>query len=119
MAQIDVTINDRSYKLACEEGEEEHLRELSRFVDRQVSDIKREFGQIGDARLLVMASLTIADKLSEAYTKLEKLDRDVTQIRVQSEQIQAETKRLEEKAAEDLDTLSGRIETLTGQFKDA
>ncbi|MFV2092744.1 MAG: cell division protein ZapA, partial [Hyphomicrobiales bacterium] len=91
MAQIDVTINNRSYRLACEEGEEDHLRELSRYIDKQVNGIRGEFGQIGDARLLVMASLTIADKLSETYSKLEKLEREVAELRGSSERLRAET----------------------------
>jgi len=118
MPQIEVTINNRSYRLACEEGEENHLRELSRYIDRQVDAIKGEFGQIGDARLLVMASLTIADKLSETFTKLEKLETEVNELRGQSKRLRVDTDGLKEATAKDLDNLASRIEVLTRQIDD-
>jgi cell division protein ZapA len=67
MAQVDVTINNRSYRIACDDGQEEHLVGLAEFVDRRVRDLAEAVGQVGDARLLVMASLLISDELSEAY----------------------------------------------------
>lgn len=67
MAQVDVTINNRSYRIACDDGQEEHLVRLADFVDRRVQDLVDSVGQVGDARLLVMANLLIADELSEAY----------------------------------------------------
>jgi cell division protein ZapA len=71
MAQIRVEINGRSYEIACDDGEEEHVAELGRYVSRKVGELSAQLGQIGDARLLVMAALLITDELSEAYGALE------------------------------------------------
>ena len=71
MAQVEVTINGRDYRIACDDGQEEHLEGLAAYVDRRVSELVSAVGQVGEARLLVMVSLLIADELSETYASLE------------------------------------------------
>jgi cell division protein ZapA len=66
MAQVTVTINGRGYPVACNEGEEERIGELARYVDDKVKAFAREFGPVGEARLLVLAALVLADELAEA-----------------------------------------------------
>ena len=72
MAQIDVSINGRNYQIACDDGQEEHLGHLAQYVDKRVQELVTSLGQVGDSRLLVMASLMVADELSEAYASLER-----------------------------------------------
>jgi cell division protein ZapA len=66
MAQIMLTINGRSYPVACDDGQEERIRQLGHYIDGKVGEFARQFGQIGDARLILMASLVITDELAEA-----------------------------------------------------
>lgn len=66
MAQVTVTINGRSYPVACNDGEEQRIEELARYVDAKVKTFARELGQIGESRLLVMAALVLADELADA-----------------------------------------------------
>ncbi|MGA2495070.1 MAG: cell division protein ZapA [Roseiarcus sp.] len=74
MAQVAVTIGGRTYRLACNEGEEEHLESLARLVDSKFDTIHKSFGEIGDQRLIVMAALTIADELTEARARIAALE---------------------------------------------
>jgi cell division protein ZapA len=74
MAQVAVTIGGRTYRLACNEGEEEHLEALAREVDNKFDTIHKSFGEIGDQRLIVMAALTIADELAEARARIAALE---------------------------------------------
>lgn len=76
MAQVAVTINGRSYEIACDDGQEAHLTRLGKYIDKRVGDLIKAVGQIGDARLLVMVSLLIADELSEVYTELDTIKGD-------------------------------------------
>jgi cell division protein ZapA len=71
MAQVEVTINGREYRIACDDGQEGHLEGLAAYVDRRVSELVSAVGQVGEARLLVMVSLLIADELSETFASLE------------------------------------------------
>jgi len=66
MAQVNVTIKGRAYQIACDDGQEQHLAALAAYVDQRVGELTAAMGQIGDARLLVMVSLLIADELADA-----------------------------------------------------
>jgi cell division protein ZapA len=67
MAQISVSINGRSYPVTCNAGEEDRISQLARYVDDKVRGFARDLGQIGDARLLLLAALVLADELAEAH----------------------------------------------------
>jgi cell division protein ZapA len=70
MPQVSVTINGRSYPVACDEGEEQRIRDLAQTIDAKVSAFARQVGQAGEARLLVLAALVLADELAEANEAL-------------------------------------------------
>ncbi len=74
MPELTVEINGREYQVACDDGQEEHLTKLAHYVDTKMGELVGAVGQIGDARLLVMISLLIADELSDAYQQLESFD---------------------------------------------
>lgn len=71
MGQVSVNINGRTYQIACDNGQEEHLEKLSEYVNKKIGDLVSAVGQIGDAHLLVMASVLIADELSDALSRQE------------------------------------------------
>ena len=66
MAQVNATINGRQFRMACEDGQEEHLQKLAENLDERIVELRGKFGEIGDTRLTVMAALTVADELAEA-----------------------------------------------------
>jgi cell division protein ZapA len=66
MAQVSVSIGGRTFRLACNEGEEAHLEGLAGEIDAKITEMRGSFGEIGDQRLVVMAALSVADELSEA-----------------------------------------------------
>ena len=59
MSHINVTINGRQYRMACEEGQEVRLLKLAENLQQRVESLRGKFGEIGDARLTVMAALTV------------------------------------------------------------
>ena len=63
MAQVDVSVNGQSYRIACEDGQEDRLIDLATMVDEKVLELVNQIGQVGSNRLLVMAALIIADEL--------------------------------------------------------
>ena len=65
MPQVTVTIDGKQYRMACDEGQEEHLIGLAQSFDRYVAHLKESFGEIGDQRLTVMAGIRVMDELSE------------------------------------------------------
>ena len=80
MTQVNTTIAGRQFRLACEDGQEEHLDTLAHEIDQRIIDLRRKFGEIGDTRLTVMAALTIADELVEANRKLRRLEEEIAAL---------------------------------------
>jgi cell division protein ZapA len=71
MAQVTLRINGYAYTIGCRDGEEEHLAAMGREVDQRIDSVKSSAGQSGEARMLVMASLLMADELHEMRQKLQ------------------------------------------------
>ena len=70
MPEIIVNINDQDYAIVCDPGEENHLKQLSSRIDFKVRELTKRFGKIGETRLMVMASLLIADEIHDLNQKL-------------------------------------------------
>src|SRR3974390_1256725 len=80
MASVNATIAGRQFRLACEDGQEEHLQSLARDLDASIEELRQKFGEIGDTRLTVMAALMVADELAEAKRKIRRLEEDSTAL---------------------------------------
>lgn len=110
MAQVEITINSKSYRIACEDGQESRIASLSTMVDSHVKDLVEQIGQVGDTRLLVMASLLIADELVDL--------RDMEQ-EVSTEGGSASLDESEEKIVSSLNAMADRIESIADQLERA
>jgi cell division protein ZapA len=71
MANVSVPVNGRSFTISCDDGQEARIRRLAQYVDGKVAEFVAEVGQVGEARLLLLAALVIADELSDANDALE------------------------------------------------
>ena len=71
MAQISVRIDGRTYPIVCDDGQEAHLAKLALFIDKRIEQLAAAVGRSDDARLLVMASLLVADELMDARAELQ------------------------------------------------
>lgn len=74
MGQATITINGRTYRLKCRDGEEERLLALADLVSRRVDSLAGEFAAAGDGRLLLMTALMLADELMDAQEQLAQRD---------------------------------------------
>ena len=81
MAQVSVTIDGKTYRMACDEGQEEHLIDLAQRFDRYVSHLKDSFGEIGDHRLAVMAGIMVMDEFSELEKRVKGLESEIGTLR--------------------------------------
>ena len=80
MGQVNATIAGRQYRLACEDGQEEHLLGLAKDLETRIIDLRRKFGEIGDTRLTVMAALVLADEMAEMAGRVRKLEGEVAAL---------------------------------------
>jgi len=81
MNHINVTINGRQYRMACEEGQETWLLNLAGDLESRIQNLRGKFGEIGDARLTVMAALTVCDELADAGSRIRSLEEELAALR--------------------------------------
>ena len=73
MPTVEIMLNGRQHVVQCGQGEESRVRQLASYIDRRIADLGRGQAPAGDARLLVLATLKIADELSDAYDEIKRL----------------------------------------------
>ena len=116
MSDVTLQLNGRSYQISCQDGQENHLQQLAKYVDSRLQEVVSTVGQVGQDRLLVMAILLIADELSDTLAEVEVArsnpDAEIVQ-RLQNEAI-AKT---EAKTAHVLELLAGRIEAIAERIE--
>ena len=71
---VEIIVNKNIYKIACEEGQEEHIQNLAKFINNELEKLVSSVGQIGEARLLLMTCLILADKLKSESSLSDILD---------------------------------------------
>ena len=81
MSHINVTINGRQFRMACEEGQEVRLLKLAENFESRIQTLRGKFGEIGDARLTVMAALMACDELVDAGNRVRTLEAEVAELR--------------------------------------
>jgi len=116
MAQVTVTIDGKAYRMACEEGQEDHLIGLAQNFDQYVGHLKRQFGEIGDLRLTVMASIMIMDELSEANRNRAALEGELDALRKQRDGMNAVTEKNDEVVAGLLTELTTQVKAISAKL---
>ena len=73
MAEVDISINGRSYRISCKDGEEERVKSLATLINNQVQKLTEKIGQLGEARMILLASLVLLDRSDEIEKEAEKI----------------------------------------------
>lgn len=116
MPHVSVTIAGRQYRMACDEGQEDHLVRLAHDIDSRISQLRGAFGEIGDQRLVVMAAITIADELAEARNRIRALESDIEGQRDSRASALARIEASENEVARTIEEVAERIERLVAEL---
>ena len=113
MNHINVTINGRQYRMACEEGQEVRLLKLAEGLESRIQNLRGKFGEIGDARLTVMAALTVCDELLDANSRLHTMEQELESARTMRTAAIDRAKLTQTAVASALNAAADRIEKTT------
>jgi cell division protein ZapA len=116
MGQVSVTLNGRTYRLECGEGEETHLIALAEYLSSHVDTMKRKFGQVGDDRLILMASLLVTDELWELRRQVQEMKSALAEARRDKSAGDESAKSVKADLAARVTAAADRLELLNERF---
>lgn len=108
MPTVDIVINGRNFTVQCGDGEELRVKRLANYLDARVREQANQYGQLGDARLLVLTSLLVADELDDALAEIKRLHTSLGEIKSHQDD---EAARAIERVAVRLEQLASAIES--------
>ena len=73
MADVDIIINSRTYRVSCKDGEEDRIISLSSQINQEVELLASRIGQLGEARMILLAALVLLDKSDDNQDKMEEI----------------------------------------------
>jgi cell division protein ZapA len=116
MGQVSVTLNGRTYRLECGEGEETHLIALAEYLGSHVDTMRRKFGQVGDDRLILMASLVVTDELWELRRQMQEMKSTLAEARRDRSVADQSVKNAQADLAARVSAAADRLEMLNERF---
>ena len=109
MPLVNVMVNGRAYTIACDDGEEDHLRGLAAMVDAKAREVLGSVGQVGDSRLLLMAALLIADEHNDMAGKMPDAENEKKTLHLRAEAAEGAAADALESAAKRLEDIAVRL----------
>lgn len=112
MAQVSVTIDSKVYRMACNEGQEDHLIDLAQRFDRYVTHLKDSFGEIGDQRITVMAGIMVMDELVELQKRIRGMETEIATLRKTRDDALLKADKIDAAISTTLEEMAERIEAV-------
>lgn len=115
MTALRLLIGGREYDLACDDGQEAHLKNLARMLDQRLRTLSEALGKPSESQLMILAALMLADELQDARKELDALRHDVQNSShsfERNKQIE-----LENAIALTIHNIADRIETIAGELE--
>jgi len=119
MGQVNVTISGKTYRMACDDGQEERLTALGQRLSDTIELLRGRFGEIGDQRLTVMAAITMADQYSETERRLRQAELELAGLEEARAAVVERQQTAESDLVESIETLAERLEAIAGRLNGA
>ena len=89
MANVNIKFNGKEFLLSCDDGQEEHLKELSQHLNKKFSELKNSLGNIGENKLLLISSIKIMDEYFDTKKKIEEKKQEMNNLAKKFKELKA------------------------------
>jgi len=113
MANVNIKFNNKDYLLSCDDGQEENLKELASHLDKKFNELKKNLGNLGENKLLLITAIQMIDDYFALFNKTKKSKNDFEKISIKFKEL----KTLAIKYKEDKDQEIGRLKEELSEFK--
>ena len=112
MANVNIKFNGKEYLLSCEDGQEEHLEELSLNLNKKFNDLKFDLGNIGENKLLLISSIKVMDEYFETKKKVELQKDELIELKEKFKELKSLIYRYKENKENEIKSLGSTQEQL-------
>ncbi len=112
MVNVNVNFNGRDYLLACEEGQEEDLQKLTEELSKKFNQLKKDLGNLGEGKLLLITAIQVIDELYTLKTSLHKLKDHSKDLEKKFKEIKKLSLSYKEDRDKEVEELKARLEEL-------
>ena len=89
MGNVNIKFNGKEFLLSCEDGQEEHLDELSKHLNEKFNQLKAKLGNLGENKLLLITSITLMDEYFETKKKIEEKKDEIEKIKIKFKELKS------------------------------
>ena len=118
MANVNIKFNGKEFLLSCENGQEEHLEELSLHLNEKFNDLKNSMGNIGENKLLLITSITVMDEYFETKKKIEQQKTEINKITEKFREIKSLVYEYKNDKEKEISNLSENQSKLINELED-
>jgi len=112
MVNVNVNFNGRDYLLACEEGQEEDLQKLTEELAKKFNQLKKDLGNLGEGKLLLITAIQVIDELYTLKTSLVKLKNHSSEIEKKFKEIKTLSVSYKEDRDKEVEELKVKLDNL-------
>ena len=117
MANVNIKFNGKEYLLSCEDGQEEHLEELSLNLNKKFNDLKLDLGNIGENKLLLISSIKVMDEYFETKKKVDLQKKELQEIKEKFKELKSLVYQYKDRKENEINNLSSSQEELMTEIE--
>ena len=118
MANVNIKFNNKEFLLSCEDGQEEHLEELSVHLNEKFNNLKSSLGNIGENKLLLITSIATMDEYFETKKKIDQKIKELRNLTEKFKELKSLVYEYKEKKENEINNLNDEQKKLKNQLED-
>ena len=118
MANVNIKFNGKEFLLSCDDGQEEHLEELSVYLNEKFNNLKNSLGNIGENKLLLITSIKVMDEYFETKNKIEKQKIELNNITERFKELKSLVYEYKDNKEKEIQTLMDLHDNLKKEVED-
>ena len=117
MANVNIKFNNKEFLLSCEDGQEEHLEELSVHLNKKFNDLKSSLGNIGENKLLLISAITTMDEYFETKKKIDQKIKELRNLTEKFKELKSLVYEYKEKKENEISNLNDEQKKIKNQLE--
>ena len=113
MANINIKFNNKDYLLSCEDGQEENLRELAEYLDLKYNELKKNLGNIGESKLMLITSIKMVDEYFDLTKKVNSKKNEFEKLSIKFKELRSLAINYRDEKEKEIENLKDEL----GRFK--